>query len=160
MPVSLSINGVAHDLAVEPRQTLVDVLRNVLQLTGTKKACGMGNCGACTVLLDGQAVYSCLVLGVECSGQQIRTIEGLADGDQLDPIQQAFIDHDALQCGFCTSGQIMNIKAYLDSNPDPDGDELQRVLAGNLCRCGAYPNIHAAAQSVIDEHRATRKSRK
>ena len=139
--VSFRLNGDQRSLAVEPRRTLLDALRGDLALTGTKKVCDMGDCGACTVLLDGQAVYSCLLLAVECEGHEITTVEGLARGAQLDPVQQAFVESDAFQCGFCTPGQIMSIKALLAERPAPTEDEVRRAVSGNLCRCGAYQNI-------------------
>jgi aerobic-type carbon monoxide dehydrogenase small subunit (CoxS/CutS family) len=142
----LSINGRAHDVGVEPHELLVDTLRDRLGLTGTKQACGMGDCGACTVRLDDETVYSCLVLTAECDEHRIQTIEGVADGDDLDPVQQAFIDADAMQCGFCTPGQIMSMRALLDEVPDPDEEALVRGMSGNLCRCGAYRHILDAAR--------------
>ncbi|CAN5882114.1 hypothetical protein BH24DEI2_BH24DEI2_23950 [soil metagenome] len=144
--VSLNVNGQPHTVAVEPRRVLLDALRDDLGLTGTKKVCTMGNCGACTVLLDGAAVYSCLVLGVECEGRDIQTIEGLADGNDLDPIQEAFLEADAYQCGFCTSGQIMSLKALFDETAQPDDAQILRAVSGNLCRCGAYRNILEAGK--------------
>jgi xanthine dehydrogenase YagT iron-sulfur-binding subunit len=146
--ISLLVNGVERALEVEPRRTLLDALREDLELTGAKPSCEMGNCGACTVLLDGEAIYSCLALAVECQGRAITTIEGLTQGDALDPIQQAFIAHDALQCGFCTPGQVLAMKALLDRNPHPDDEEIDRAMSGNLCRCGAYPKIRAAARAL------------
>ncbi len=145
--ISLRVNGVERALEVEPRRTLLDALREDLGLTGAKPGCEMGNCGACTVLVDGEAIYSCLALAVECQGRAIITIEGLTQGDALDPIQQAFIAHDALQCGFCTPGQVLAMKALLDRNPHPDDEEIDRAMSGNLCRCGAYPKIRAAARA-------------
>ena len=142
--ISLRVNGVERALEVESRRMLLDALREDLGLTGAKPGCEMGNCGACTVLLDGEAIYSCLALAVECQGRAITTIEGLTQGDALDPIQQAFIAHDALQCGFCTPGQVLAMKALLDRNPHPDDEEIDRAMSGNLCRCGAYPKIRAA----------------
>jgi aerobic-type carbon monoxide dehydrogenase small subunit (CoxS/CutS family) len=139
--VSLKINGGERALAVESRRTLLDALRVDLALTGTKKVCDMGDCGACTVLLDGRAVYSCLTLAVDCDGREVTTIEGLAHGDNLDPVQQAFVEADAYQCGFCTPGQIMSIRALLSETPAPTEDEVRRAVSGNLCRCGAYQNI-------------------
>ena len=144
--VTLNVNGQPHTVAVEPRRVLLDTLRDDLGLTGTKKVCAMGNCGACTVLLDGEAVYSCLVLGVECEGREVRTIEGLAEGDDLDPLQEAFIEADAYQCGFCTSGQIMSLKALFDETASPGEAQILRAVSGNLCRCGAYRNILEAGK--------------
>jgi aerobic-type carbon monoxide dehydrogenase small subunit (CoxS/CutS family) len=146
--VRLDVNGIAHDLDLDPRRTLLDALRDDIGLTGAKPGCRMGNCGACTILLDGEAVYSCLLLAVECEGHTIGTIEGLAQGGELDAVQAAFIEHDALQCGFCTPGQVMAMKALLDRNPHPNDEELERGMSGNLCRCGAYPKIRAAGRAL------------
>lgn len=148
MPVRLRVNGEAHDLLIEPRRTLLDALREDLSLTGAKPGCNMGNCGACTILLDGEAVYSCLLLAVECGGREITTIEGLAAGEELDSVQRAFIEHDALQCGFCTPGQVLAMRALLARNPHPSDDEIDHAMAGNLCRCGAYVKIRAAARAL------------
>lgn len=142
----LRINGRVHDCAVPPYEPLADTLRERLGLTGVKQACAMGNCGTCTVRLDGAPVYSCLVLTVECDERTIATIEGLADGDRLDPVQEAFVDADALQCGFCTPGQILAVRALLDETPDPSDAQLRHGLTGNLCRCGAYRHILDAAR--------------
>jgi xanthine dehydrogenase YagT iron-sulfur-binding subunit len=131
---------------VEPRLTLLDALRHDLGLTGTKKVCDVGTCGACTVIVDGRAMYSCLLLAVDCEGREIRTIEGLARGDELDPLQEAFIAADAFQCGYCTSGQIMSLRALLDAHPDASDEQIERAVTGNLCRCGAYLNIQAAGR--------------
>jgi xanthine dehydrogenase YagT iron-sulfur-binding subunit len=141
LSIALSINGSATELRVEPRRTLLDVLRDDLTLTGTKKVCDMGDCGACTILVDGLPMYACLLLAVDCQGRDITTIEGLAPADQLDPIQQAFIDVDAFQCGFCTPGQIMSLKGLLSARPSPSEDEVRRAVSGNICRCGAYQHI-------------------
>jgi len=152
VPIQLQVNGQIHTLEVEPRRTLLDALRVDLHLTGTKKVCNMGECGACTVLLDGKAIYSCLTLAIECEGHDILTIEGLADGDDLDPIQQAFVDHDAFQCGFCTPGQIMSIKGLLEHNANPGPEEIRRAVAGNICRCGAYRHIFKAAEAAAQAY--------
>ena len=146
--VRLDVNGAAYDLDLEPRRTLLDALREDLGLTGAKPGCNMGNCGACTVLLDGEAVYSCLLLAVECAGRAITTIEGLARGGALDPVQAAFVEYDALQCGFCTPGQVLAMKALLARNPHPTEEEIARGMSGNLCRCGAYPKILAAGRAL------------
>jgi aerobic-type carbon monoxide dehydrogenase small subunit (CoxS/CutS family) len=151
VPVILQVNGVAHELALEPRRTLLDALRYDLDLTGTKKVCEMGNCGACTVLLDGHNVYSCLLLAVDCGGRQITTIEGLSRHGKLDVVQQAFIDADALQCGFCTPGQIMSMRALLNHIPAPSDAQIVRAVSGNLCRCGAYRNILRAGQLAREQ---------
>ena len=147
--VSFTLNGDERSLAVEPRRTLLDALRTDLALTGTKKVCDMGDCGACTVLVDGKAMYSCLILAVDCEGRQITTVEGLAhgsdpsasSGQSLDPVQRAFVEADAFQCGFCTPGQIMSVKALLAEKSAPTEEEVRRAVSGNLCRCGAYQNI-------------------
>ena len=144
--VTLHVNGSEQRLQVEPRRTLLDALRHDLALTGAKKACDMGNCGACTVLIDGQAMYSCLLLAIDCAGRTITTIEGLSADGELEPIQRAFIDADALQCGFCTPGQILSVKALLDQTSSPSDEQIQRAVSGNLCRCGAYRNIVRAAR--------------
>jgi xanthine dehydrogenase YagT iron-sulfur-binding subunit len=142
----LRVNGRECAVEVEPRRTLLDALRVDLGLTGTKKACDMGNCGACTVLVDGDAVYSCLLLAVECGGSVITTIEGLEN----DPLQRAFVEADAFQCGFCTPGQIMSLRGLLNANPTPSDEEIMRAVSGNLCRCGAYRNILRAARMAAD----------
>ena len=152
--VTLEVNGQPQTLAVEPRRVLLDALRHDLGLTGTKKVCTMGNCGACTVHLDGEAVYSCLVLAVECEGQKVTTIEGVAAGNELDPVQEAFLEADAYQCGFCTSGQIMSLKALFKETDTPDEAQLQRAVSGNLCRCGAYRNILEAGKLVANREGA------
>ena len=149
--VNLSINEETYALVLEPRRTLLDALRYDLQLTGTKKVCDMGNCGACTVLLDGRAMYACLLLAVDCANRQITTIEGVAHNGDLDPIQQAFIDTDAFQCGFCTSGQIMSLKGLFNQTPSPDDEQILRAVTGNLCRCGAYRNILQAGRKVAEQ---------
>jgi xanthine dehydrogenase YagT iron-sulfur-binding subunit len=150
--IILHINGAEYMLVLEPRRTLLDTLRNDLQLTGTKKVCDMGDCGACTVLMDGRAMYACLLLAVDCQGRQITTIEGLTRDGQLDAIQQAFVQADAFQCGFCTPGQIMSLRALLNDTPAPSDDEILRAVSGNLCRCGAYLNILRAGRMAADLH--------
>lgn len=143
--VKLIVNGETHEVLVEPRCTLLDALRKDLGLTGAKKACDEGTCGTCTVLLDGKPIYACMALALECDGKTIETIESLAHDGKLHPIQEAFIEEDALQCGFCTPGQIMSVKALLDENPKPTLEDVKRALLGNLCRCGTYPKIFKAA---------------
>jgi carbon-monoxide dehydrogenase small subunit len=139
--IRLEVNGTTYELAVRPWRTLLEVLREDLQLTGTKEGCGLGECGACTVLLNGETVNSCLVLAAEADGGKIVTIEGLAEGDKLHPVQQAFIDNGGLQCGFCSPGMIMSAKALLDENPTPTDEEIKKGIAGNLCRCTGYAKI-------------------
>ena len=139
--VTLQVNGRAIEVHIEPRRTLLSVLREELGLSGTKRGCGEGNCGACTVIIDGETVYACMTLAVDCEGRQIRTIEGLTQGGELHPVQEAFVQKDAYQCGFCTPGQVMSAVALLESDPDPSPEEVRQHMAGNLCRCGAYPNI-------------------
>jgi aerobic carbon-monoxide dehydrogenase small subunit len=146
--ITLTVNGATHEVAVEPRQSLLQVLREVLHLTGTKEGCSEGECGACTVFLDGQTVDSCLVFGVEAHGRDIITIEGLARGEQLHPIQAAFADYGAVQCGFCTPGMILAAKALLDSNPHPTEAEIRRGISGNLCRCTGYVKIVEAIKAA------------
>lgn len=159
MQIELEVNGTPHILAVEPRRTLVDALRYDLQLTGTKKVCDMGNCGACTVIVDGRAMYSCLMLAVDCEGRQIETIEGLDSDGELSAVQKAFIEADAFQCGFCTSGQIMSLTALLATENDPSDEAILRAVTGNLCRCGAYRHIlEAGRQAAEMEQRAKQKS--
>ena len=145
IPVTLRINGQTHQLALDPRTTLLDALREHVGLTGSKKGCGHGQCGACTVHLDGRGVNSCLQLAVAAQGYEITTIEGLAGaGGDLHPLQQAFIDHDAFQCGYCTSGQIMSGVACIKDGHAGSDDAIREYMSGNLCRCAAYPNIVAA----------------
>ncbi len=139
--IRLNVNDRAYRLKVKSHWTLLDVLRKELGLTGTKKACNRGNCGACTVIVEGKAVYACSLLAISMEGKKILTVEGLRDGEKLHPIQKAFSTHGGYQCGFCTSGQMMSAKALLDKNPKPTEKEVRAALAGNLCRCGAYPKI-------------------
>ena len=148
IPISLHVNGRDHRLSLDPRVTLLDALREQLHLTGTKKGCDHGQCGACTVLVDGRRVYSCLTLAVVAAGARVTTIEGLADGDRLHPVQEAFIKHDAFQCGYCTSGQICSVVALLSEGHAKTDDEVRELMSGNICRCGAYPNIVAAVQDA------------
>ena len=146
--VELNINGQRYDVVISPRELLVDVLRKKVGLIGPKKGCGEGQCGACTVLLDGQPVVSCLTLAVACHGRQIATIEGLAESGRLSVLQQAFVDHGAIQCGFCTPGMLMSAKALLDENPDPSEQDIRSGLVGNLCRCTGYVKIVEAIQDA------------
>jgi carbon-monoxide dehydrogenase small subunit len=146
--VSTTINGEAAEYLCEPQQTLLDVLRDVVGLTGSKEGCASGDCGACSVLIDGTLVCSCLVLGVEAEGKSILTVEGVAQGDKLHPVQQKFLEHAALQCGFCTPGLIVASKALLDSNPNPTETEARYWLAGNLCRCTGYDKVIRAVMDA------------
>jgi len=147
-PVNLTVNGAKKQLNLEPRATLLDVLREQLDLTGTKKGCDYGQCGACTVHVNGQRVLSCLSLAVMHEGEEITTIEGLAKGEELHPMQQAFIKHDGFQCGYCTPGQIMSAVACINEGHANNEDDIREFMSGNICRCGAYPNIVKAIQEV------------
>ncbi|NUR11584.1 MAG: (2Fe-2S)-binding protein [Bradyrhizobium sp.] len=149
IPINLVVNGVRRTLEVVPWTTLLDALRDRLELTGTKKGCDHGQCGACTVLIDGRRVNSCLTLAVMKDGAEIMTIEGLAKNGALHPLQQAFIDHDAFQCGYCTPGQICSAAGLLAEGHARDADEIRELMSGNLCRCGAYPNIVAAIEQAM-----------
>jgi len=151
----LIVNGASYDVAVPGHETLLVTLRERLQLTGTKLVCDRGECGACTVLLDGRSAYSCLTLTAACSNQAITTIEGIGREDSPHPLQAAFIEHDALQCGFCTPGQILAGVALLDQNPNPTEDDARRGMSGNLCRCGAYPKILRAVLAVANHAETT-----
>src|SRR5438874_6514722 len=144
IPVSLHVNGRDHQLSLDPRVTLLDALREQLHLTGSKKGCDHGQCGACTVLVNGRRINSCLTLAVMHEGDEITTIEGLANGDELHPMQAAFIEHDGFQCGYCTPGQICSAVALLHEGHFNSDDEIREWMSGNICRCGAYPNILAA----------------
>lgn len=143
--IKLSVNGKTYPTDVEPRHVLLDVLRKNLDITGPKPICERGACGGCTVLADGEPIYACMMLAVDAVGKEIKTVEGLADGDDLDPVQEAFIEHDALMCGFCTPGFLMSVRALLDRNPTPSLDDVKSAVAGNTCRCGTYPRIFEAA---------------
>lgn len=152
--VTATINGEEAEFLCEPRQTLLEVLRDTLDLTGVKEGCSNGNCGACTVLMDGQPVVSCLVLAVEAEGAQVDTIEGVACGAGLDEVQSAFLEGAALQCGICTPGFIMQTEALLNQNPDPTEEQVRFFLAGNLCRCTGYDKIVRAVLAAADKRRA------
>jgi xanthine dehydrogenase YagT iron-sulfur-binding subunit len=146
--LTLRVNGAEHRVAVDARTTLLDALRDRLHLTGTKKGCALGQCGACTVLLDGRRVVSCLMLAVMAEGRQVTTIEGLAQGGELHPVQAAFVEHDAFQCGYCTPGQIMSAVGAIREGRAGSDDEIREQMSGNLCRCGAYANIVAAVRDA------------
>jgi carbon-monoxide dehydrogenase small subunit len=139
--IVLKVNGINYQVEVEPWRTLVEVLRETLGLTGTKKSCNEGECGACTVMMDGRPVASCLVLAMDAQGKEIVTIEGLSEGERLHPIQEAFLKHGAIQCGFCTPGMVISAKALLDQNPRPTVTEVRKAISGNLCRCTGYQHI-------------------
>jgi xanthine dehydrogenase YagT iron-sulfur-binding subunit len=147
--VSLTVNGSLQTLSLDPRTTLLDVLREHLDLTGTKKGCDQGQCGACTILIDGRRINSCLTFAAMYDGAQITTIEGLAVNGALHPLQQAFIDHDAFQCGYCTSGQICSAAGLIAEGRAKNADEIRELMSGNICRCGAYTNIVAAIEQVV-----------
>jgi len=146
--ITIEVNGKQQRLSVEPRVTLLRALRNQLDLTGTKEVCNGGACGACSVLLDGQLVNSCMLLAVDAAGRKVTTIEGVSPAGKMNPLQEAFVKFDALQCGFCTPGMVMACKALLDANKSPDLHQIKRALCGNICRCGTYPRIFAAVQAV------------
>jgi xanthine dehydrogenase YagT iron-sulfur-binding subunit len=148
--VVLTVNGQVHELRLEPRVSLLDALREHLGLTGSKKGCDQGTCGACTVWLDGRRVLACLTLAVTCEGREVTTIEGLSADGELHPMQAAFINHDAFQCGYCTPGQIMSAVALLDEGHAADDGQIAEWMSGNICRCAAYPNIRAAIRDVRD----------
>jgi carbon-monoxide dehydrogenase small subunit len=151
MEIDLLVNGKREKVSVQPNATLLQLLREDLMLTGTKEGCGIGQCGACTVLLDGQAVNACLVLASDAHGKEVWTIEGLRKGEELHPLQKAFIDHYALQCGFCTPGMIMVALALLRQNPHPTGDEIKEAIKGNICRCTGYTRIFEAIQDTAEK---------
>ena len=148
VPVTLTINGQRHQLRLEPRVTLLDAMRTRLDITGPKRVCDRGACGACTVIVDGRTYYSCSMLAIEAQGKNIRTVEGLASGNELHPVQQAFCDHDGLMCGFCTPGFVMSTVALLERNPKPTAEQAKRALDGNLCRCGTNIGVLKAALSA------------
>ncbi|MDP7240680.1 MAG: (2Fe-2S)-binding protein [Dehalococcoidia bacterium] len=148
--ITLNVNGATYDIVVEPYRTLVDVLRDDLGLTGTKRGCGRGNCGTCTILVDGKAVNSCLVLALDMVGRSIVTIEGLAQDGSMHPIQEAFVRYGAVQCGYCTPGLIMATKAFLEKNPKPSEEEVRSAISGNICRCTGYAKVIDAILAVAE----------
>ena len=147
--ITLRVNGAEKQMNIAPWTTLLDALRDYLDLTGTKKGCDHGQCGACTVLVNGKRINSCLTLAIMKDGADVTTIEGLADGETLDPMQQAFIDNDAFQCGYCTPGQICSARGLINEGRATTADEIRELMSGNICRCGAYPNIVAAIQQAM-----------
>jgi aerobic-type carbon monoxide dehydrogenase small subunit (CoxS/CutS family) len=147
MTINVTINGSDYELDVKPWTTLLDMLREDLGLTGTKEGCGQGECGACTVLMDGKTVYACTVLAIDAQGKKIETVESLSRGDQIHPVQQSFVDHDAQQCGFCTPGFVLATKALLDKYPNPTPEQARKELAGNFCRCGTYAGIRGVVEA-------------
>lgn len=153
MRIEFTLNGEVTEHFTEPNRTLLTMLRDDFDLTGAKEGCGAGECGACTVILDGEAVNACLVLAVEADGRRVGTIEGLSDGRKLDPLQTAFIENAALQCGYCTPGMIMTAKVLLEKNPSPTEAEIREGISGNLCRCTGYKKIIEAIQSVADANK-------
>jgi carbon-monoxide dehydrogenase small subunit len=154
--IETRINGTSYRLEVEPHWTLLDLLRKALKLTGAKENCGMGECGSCTVIMDGKAICSCLTLAIRADGREVLTIEGLAHGEELHPLQRAFIEHGAVQCGFCTSGMILSSKALLDEEPNPSEKEIKRGISGNLCRCTGYNMIVKAVRAASGEMKRKR----
>ena len=154
MEIEINVNGRARRFDVEPNKLLLNLIRDELYLTGTKYGCGIGECGACTVHLDGEPVLACMTLAVEADGKRVDTIEGVADGNKLDPVQQAYIEEGAIQCGFCTPGFIMMTKSLLKENPDPSEAEIREYLKGNYCRCTGYVNIIKAVQSAAEKLRS------
>ena len=151
VPIELSINGRMHNLQLEPRVTLLDAMRDELEITGAKRVCDRAECGACTVIMDGKAVYACAVLAIEAQGKEITTIESLMKHEALHPIQQAFVENDASQCGFCTPGFVMALKAYTDAHPHATAEEIRRGLSGNLCRCGTYHGMQLAIAQIAQK---------
>ena len=149
--IELTVNGELYEVAIHPHRTLLEVLREEIMLTGSKEGCGMGTCGTCTVLIDGEAVLACLTLALSVEGKDIRTVEGLAEGEKISPLQKAFVEHGAIQCGFCTSGMLMSSTALLSKNPHPDEYEIKKAISGNLCRCTGYVKIIEAISTVAQK---------
>ncbi len=150
--VNLTVNDKEHELEVTPDERLLDTLREQLRLTGVKEGCSVGECGACTVLLDGKAVHSCMILTAQVDGSEVMTVEGLEKDGNLDPLQQSFIDHQAVQCGFCTPGMLMSAKSLLNENPNPDREDIKTAIEGNLCRCTGYEQIIEAVEAVTPKN--------
>jgi carbon-monoxide dehydrogenase small subunit len=155
--IVINVNEIDYEVMVNPQDLLINVLRRNLGFTGTKKGCGQGDCGTCTVIIDGKSVLACITMAMACQGKKIQTIEGLDDNGALDPIQQAFLDKGAVQCGFCTPGMIMSAKALLDENPTPTMDEIKRGLSGNLCRCTGYIKIAEAVETAAEVRKSAGK---
>lgn len=153
LPIKLHVNGQEHAVTVEPRYTLAETLRDTLGLTGTKVVCDRGSCSACTVWIDKVPSLACMTLAIDTVGRQVTTIEGLSRGDQMHPLQTAFVKHDAMQCGFCTPGMVMSCVALLDRNPNPNLDDVKHAVSGNLCRCGTYPKVFAATLEVAQQRK-------
>jgi xanthine dehydrogenase YagT iron-sulfur-binding subunit len=151
VPVELTVNGKKHALQLEPRVTLLDALRDSLQITGAKRVCDRAECGSCTVLMNNKAVYACSVLAIDARGKDVTTVESLMQGDKLHPIQQAFVDNDASQCGFCTPGFVVATKAFLDKHPNPSPEDVRRGLSGNVCRCGTYHGIQQVVAQMAQK---------
>jgi len=152
--ISLNVNGVPREFSVDPNQTLLEVLRNELDLTSVKEGCDrIGECGTCTILMDGRPVLSCLILAIEAQGKEILTVEGLSTGEKLHPIQEAFIQHGAFQCGFCTPGMIMTVKGFLDKNPNPTEGQIRDAIKGNLCRCTGYVKLVEAIKAIASQNK-------
>jgi xanthine dehydrogenase YagT iron-sulfur-binding subunit len=158
VPISLKINGKATKVTVEPRVTLLDALRNQLDLTGAKRVCDRATCGACTVIMNGKVVYACTVLAIDAQGKEIQTIEGIAPEGRLHPVSTAFVNHEAQQCGYCTPGFVMAVKGFLDRNPNPTREQVERGLGGNLCRCGTYVGVRQAALDAAREMKGGRRA--
>jgi len=154
--ITLRVNGESYEVAVDPQTILLDVLREKLGLNGAKKACDFGNCGSCTVLMDGKPVLSCLILAIDAQGKEILTVEGMAKNGQLHPLQRAFIDHGAIQCGFCTPGMLLSAKALLDENTQPTAEEVRQSISGNLCRCTGY---HKIVEAILDVAQSSKGER-
>jgi carbon-monoxide dehydrogenase small subunit len=158
--IEINVNGLGYQVAINPQDLLINVLRRNLGFTGTKKGCGQGDCGTCTVLIDDKRVLACITLAIACQGKKIETIEGIDDNGKLDPIQQAFVDEGAVQCGFCTPGMVMAAKALLDENPTPSQTEIKRSLSGNLCRCTGYVKIVEAVEAAAKARQGAGKGGK
>jgi xanthine dehydrogenase YagT iron-sulfur-binding subunit len=158
VPITLKINGKSHNLTVEPRVTLLDALRDRLDMTGAKKVCDRATCGACTVVMSGKAVYGCTVLAIDAQGKEIETIEGISSGDRLHPMSTAFVNHDGQQCGYCTPGFVMAAKNFVDRNPNPTMEQVERGLGGNLCRCGTYIGVRHAVLEAAREMKGGRRA--